>query len=518
MTDEKEAKYYRDKGVVERSGKTPQQALFSYKVLGVDPENIDRMIAEKAGTYEAELISQENRIEQEEAQLRNEVIMLLAQKHPDRDLASEKIVEYIMKNNHIYTVRDDKMPEIYMYEQGIYIPNGQTRIEEIIRRILQKAFRTQTCNDIVKKIMTDTYIDSDKFFTINYKEEIAVQNGILNILTRELKSFNPKKIFFNKCPVIYDKDSTCTVIDAFLSDVLAHPEDRTVYYEIGGFSLLKEYTYEKAFMFVGNGRNGKGKSLELIKRVVGTENTISLPLDALQHDNADVSQLFTKMVNLAGDIGFQDLKDTSMFKGLTGRDLVTAKRKYKLAVVFENYAKFIFACNELPRVYDMSAGFWDRWVLLEFPYYFADKEKWEQTSENDRKGWKIRDDNIIDKIATPEQLSGLLNAFLDGLDRLVKKGKFSTTKGTEDVKNLWIRKSNSFMAFCMDSIEEDYNAYITKKELRNKFSKYCKLHKIKSASDKDIKVTLEIMFGTTENQRMVFNEIDRVWEGIKWKS
>lgn len=515
LQKQKEARYHKDKGVVERSGKTPQQAMFSHRVLGVSLENIDRMIAEKAGTYEKQLIEQENRAEQEEAQLRNEVIMLLATK--ERSKATEKIVQYIEKENNIYTTRDDDKPEIYIYNQGIYIPNGETIIKEITRRIFGLAFTSQLCNDIVNKIMADTYIDIDKFFNINYKDEICVQNGILNIKTRTLSPFTPKKVFFNKCPVIYDKDISCEVIDSFLSDVLAQPEDKKVYYEIGGFCLLKEYTYEKAFMFIGNGRNGKGKSLELIKRVIGAENTISLPLAALSHENADVSQLFTKMVNLAGDIGFADLKDTSMFKGLTGRDLVTAKRKFKTAVIFENYAKFIFACNELPRVYDMSAGFWDRWILLDFPYYFADREKWEQTCENDRKGWKIRDDNIIDKIATPEQLSGLLNAFLDGLDRLFKSGRFSTTKGTEEVKNLWIRKSNSFMAFCMDKIDEDYNEYITKKELRNKFSKYCKIHKIKSASDKDIKATLEMMFGATENQRTVFNDIERIWEGIKWK-
>jgi hypothetical protein len=48
---------------------------------------------------------------------------------------------------------------------------------------------------------------------------------------------------------------------------------------------------------------------------------------------------------------------------------------------------------------------------------------------------------------------------------------FSSTKGSEDVKELWIRKSNSFMAFCLDCLEEDYDSYITKKELRKKRKK-----------------------------------------------
>ena len=114
---------------------------------------------------------------------------------------------------------------------------------------------------------------------------------------------------------------------------------------------------------------------------------------------------------------------------------------------------------------------------------------------------KIRDENIIDKIAHPEQLSGLLNAFLDGLDRLVNNGKFSSTKGTEEIKNLWIRKSDSFQAFCMDMIEEQYDSFVTVKSLKSKFSRYCREHKLKSVSDRAMNMTMETMFGANKKYK-----------------
>jgi len=43
---------------------------------------------------------------------------------------------------------------------------------------------------------------------------------------------------------------------------------------------------------------------------------------------------------------------------------------------------------------------------------------------------------------------------------------------------------------------------------------YCKAHKIKGASDKNIKVVLEEMFGVTESQN---SSGMRVWEGVKFK-
>ena len=64
-----------------------------------------------------------------------------------------------------------------------------------------------------------------------------------------------------------------------------------------------------------------------------------------------------------------------------------------------------------------------------------------------KKDLKIADTQIIQKLTSPEEMSGLLNKALDGLDRIRGQGDFSYSKNTEEVKNMWIRKSDSFMAF-----------------------------------------------------------------------
>ncbi|GAG05652.1 unnamed protein product, partial [marine sediment metagenome] len=217
--------------------------------------------------------------------------------------------------------------------------------------------------------------------------------------------------------------------------------------------------------------------------------------------------------NVAGDIGGDDLKDTSMFKALTGRSLVSGQRKFLPPVTFVNYSKFIFACNELPFAYDNSRGFWDRWILLEYPFTFV------EAGEVDAdKNFKLRDENVIEKITTKEELSGLLNKFLDGLNNLILNKSFSTTKGTGEIKNLWIRRSNSVMAFCLDMITDDYEGHITKKQFRKRYVDYCKEHKIQPKSDYVIKRTLGEMFGASEGTRdIVGSKYERSWEGVKWK-
>jgi len=477
-------------------------------------------LAELGGLQEELKKSRERFIEQtkksekeEEQQILFKFLSLIKdKKHSD---ASELIAEYIKKNNHIYTTKEDNKSEMWIYKDGVYLPSGKSEIKKIMRRLLGKWYNIYYYNQVINKLEPDTYIETKEFFGQNYVYEIPVQNGILNILTRELHPFTHEKIFFNKLPVKYDPLANCPQIEKFLKDVLAKEDDLLVFYEIGGFCLLKEYKFEKAFMFVGDGRNGKDKSLELIKRTIGVENCCSVPLSSLVPDSFIISEFFGKMVNIAGEINNQDLKDTSVFKALTGRSLVSAPRKFLNPITFVNYAKFIFACNELPMVYDNSRGFWERWVLLEFPYIFVSKEELEKEKNNPR--LKLRDENIIDKITTPAELSGFLNKCLDGFDRLLLQKDFSTTLGSKEIKDLWIRKSNSVMAFCLDNIEENYEGFISKKEFRKRYTEYCKKHKIKIKSDYVIKRTLEEMFGSIEENKEVLGYWTRCWGGIKWK-
>jgi len=429
--------------------------------------------------------------------------------------ATEEIVRYILKNYVIKSTKVDKQNEIWIYNNGIYVPNGRSEIKEITRKILLESYSIFYANIILNKIEADTFIEPAEFFNSEIVDEVAVENGILNVITRELLPFTKDKIFFSKLNVNYNPEIECPNVDSFLGDVLADKSDRDVFYEMGGFALYKEYRFEKAFMLVGNGRNGKDKTLELIKRLIGVNNCCSVPLNSLHPDSFVISEFFGKMMNVAGEISNNDLKDTAMFKALTGRSVVSASRKFMNAITFQNYAKFVFACNELPMVYDNSRGFWDRWVILKFPYTFVTQKELDTSKET---GLKLRDECIIDKITTEDEMSGMLNMFLDGLERLIKNKTFSISKGTQEIKEFWIRKSNSVMAFCIDSIGEDYDSFITKKNFRKEYFKYCKIHKIKAKSDYVIKRTLEEMYGASEGNRQDENkQWTKSWECVRFK-
>jgi len=438
------------------------------------------------------------------------VISLLAS-NQRRD-ATEELCKEIKRLNHIYTTRDDEKSEMWIYNTGIYIPQGKTFIREFCRRVLGKAFTTTLANEVISKIETDTYIDQDEFFKNDNISEVAVENGILNIFKGELKSFSPDTIFFNKLPVKFDESKDCPSVKAHLKAVLKNEEDIPVFQELFGFLLLKEYKFEKMFMFLGDGRNGKSKTVELMKRFIGVENCANIPPKQFETDGFSVGELFNKMANLGADIGSDTLKDTSSLKALTGRDMISAQRKFLNRVSFTNYAKLIFCCNKLPRTFDSSMAFWNRWVLIEYPFTFLSQEELDVAV--DKKWLKLKDGDIVSKLTTPEELSGLLNWALKGLYRLLEKGDFSYSKNTDEVKTMWIRRSNSFEAFLMDECVEDWDSKIRKDDLRKAYGLYCRKFKVKNVGDKVIKGTLENMgVGTS---RASDPDRSMVWDGLKF--
>ena len=177
-------------------------------------ETIEKEQLNKKEEIQKEYVEKKKKKENILYSLKMNVVSLLAQKK--RREATEEIVEYIESKEFIYTIKDDIKSEVWIYQNGVYQPNGKSHIAEECRKILEEHFTTHLMNEIISKIEADTYIESEDFFKNDYIEEIPVQNGILNIKTKKLYPFNPKKIFFNKLPVKYNPKATCPNIEKHL--------------------------------------------------------------------------------------------------------------------------------------------------------------------------------------------------------------------------------------------------------------------------------------------------------------
>jgi len=446
----------------------------------------------------------------------------------DSPLATEKIVELFEAENYVFALRNDDKDEIWIYNNGIYEPNGISHIKEFVRKILLKGYTTHFANMVIDKIKIDNFIGAEVFFESanQLKDEIPLWNGVLNLKTRKLSHFEPHKIFFSKIPVDYKPHIKPDKTIEFFKDILEREEDIAVLQEWFGYCLLKDYPIEKAIMLYGKGRNGKGQLLELMKRFVGFDNVAGVSLNRLVDENSfNISELHNRLINIGGDIDGSYLERVGMFQQLTGNDLISAKRKFKTDIKFTNYAKLIFACNNLPTPGQTSEGFWDRWMLLKFPFKFVHQEIYNKATNEERKFWKIRKNNIIVDLMSEKEMSGLLNWALLGLDRLLEKGHFTLTKSTQDVKEKWLKTTNSLIAFCEETITEDYDSMVTKEDFRYIYNNWCKENNVESVSDKRIKNYLTKEMGVSDHREFVQlfeeeggkskNKQIYCWKGIK---
>jgi P4 family phage/plasmid primase-like protien len=396
--------------------------------------------------------------------------LMIDPKH--RGTAIELLSREFKKLYHVYTIRHDIKPEMFIYKDGIYKPNGESYIYEYVRNIIDVLYQDSYANKVIEKIRVDTYIDEDIFYQETPLNLIPFNNCILDLEINECLDYDPKLRFMNKHPVNYDPIQKPELILKFLKDITKGEKDLKTLQEISGYCLWRENKFEKSIMLLGNGRNGKSKFIELLKEMLGYQNVVNISLSDIEKNNFALSNLHNKHANFSPDLSKEVLENTGNFKSLIGRDTITADRKHKSAIHFKNYSKFIFATNNLPYTMDQSDGFFDRWVIIDFPFKFVDVPT--KTYE------KLKDANIIDKITTPKEMSGFVNWALEGLHRLFKRGDFTISDTTDDIKNKWLRESSSITGFWQECIEYTSNRKdnISLSDFETAYSNYCMKHKL----------------------------------------
>jgi len=359
----------------------------------------------------------------------------------------------ILKNMNFVTFEDTH--ETYVYNDGIYHPHGDARIHAKVQEVLKKEASTHRVTEVVNHIKRSTYHNRKEKQTD--KSLICLRNGILKINETEIMPHSPDYIFFNQIPVEYHPHADCPKIKEFVSQVVSK-DDVPVIQELFGYCLLRDYSLDKAFLFVGEGSNGKSTLLNLLTQFLGRENVSGVALQDLDRNRFATAELHGKLANVYADLPDRALHRTGTFKMLTGGDLIYAERKFKGHFPFVNYAKLIFSCNKIPESRDDTTAFYRRWVLINFPYTFEGDDA---------------DTNILNKITTEDEMSGLLNWALAGLDRLLLNGRFSYSHTTEDIRQDYIKKSNPVLAFVEDSVEPDPKGEIPKDVLYRAFCDYC---------------------------------------------
>ena len=396
------------------------------------------------------------------------------------------------------TLRDTE--EVIYYEEGYYHYEGEAIIRAVSEKIFGEHLNSYRVNEILNHIRRSTYIKREELnndlWTLN------LENGLFNIETFEFCPHTPNLLTTIRIPLTYDSTATCPEIDKFISEIV-YPEHVKLIKEMIGYCLFHDYTYQNWFLLHGDGENGKSKLLSLIGKFLGEENISSIGLQDLNQRFAPVN-LYGKSANVVADMSDADLKRTARLKQLTGGDLITAEPKFKNAFTYFNFAKLIYSCNKVPLTEDKSRAFFRRVIFIPFPNRFV-------VGEN-------ADENILKKLTTEKELSGLFNIAVESLKNITGNGGFSGYLTAEENEELYERASNPVYGFFHDCCEIDVEKYVIKMEFYDGFCEYCKEKKIVAFSEKKFTQEMKLLTRMEDEQKTVEKGYrKRVWKGISIK-
>lgn len=334
---------------------------------------------------------------------------------------------YFRNDNRVYC----KNGRLYMYDKGYYSDN-QGKIEKRMIQYIPELSAMQR-REVIQYLKLIS--DEPKITSMYY---VSCDNGLLDIRTKSLTPYTPDIFLSNKIPTSYDDNAYDINVDNMLNKISCNSKEiRALLEEMIGYCLIPTSKFQKAFILYGDGSNGKSSFLDMVISLLGDNNVSSLSLKELNH-NFKLSEITSKMANIGDDISDEYLTDSSIFKKLVTGEEITVDKKNEQPYKIRNYAKMIFAANNLPATYDKSNGMMRRLAIIPFNAVI-------------KKTDKDYDPFIIDKLTTDNAKSYLLKLAVDGIRRVFENNKFTEPQEVIDMINEYSKENNNVLQF-LDNI------------------------------------------------------------------
>jgi putative DNA primase/helicase len=366
----------------------------------------------------------------------------------------------------VHTFKDNKDIVTYnkVADNGVWNMDGPKEIEQVVSEFVEvcgKALKEQLTRfvmlEVLAQIQWKTYIDRETFKSPPGK--IPLLNGVYDLASGKLEPHSQENNFLYQSPVKYDPAATCPTVDRFLEQVLGYKKQLA--YEMAGYAIAESNPnkWQRAFMLIGPGDNGKSTFLNLVTVFLGKQNVSQQTLQALVENRFAAAALDHKLANIVADIGDRSLYKTAMFKALTGGDGIAAEHKFKDFYDFVSRAILMFSCNVLPESYDDSDAYHKRWVIAQFENVFTEDRK---------------DPELLEKLTTPTELSGFFNKAIAAYKEMQTRGTF-TGEGasTAEKRESYSKLSDPVQCFLDGEILFQPDGLTNKQVLFEQFNVFC---------------------------------------------
>jgi putative DNA primase/helicase len=387
---------------------------------------------------------------------------------PDNEKLKNRHIQVIVIEQILELAKDNNWGICKQYD-FIYLFNGEywglLEAEELKTFLGDAAERMGICN-----------VDAQHF---NFKDQLYKQfmaaanlpkpEQLINVININLKNgtfevtaegnrlnpFNRSDFMTYQLPFEYDLEAKAPLFSAYLDRVLPEKELQSILAEYLGYIFIHTSTLklEKTILLYGSGANGKSVFYEIVRSLLGEQNTSEFSLQSLTNENGYYrAMIANKLVNYASEINGKLI--SSIFKQLVSGEPVEARLPYGRPFTLTQYAKLIFNCNELPKDVEYTEAYFRRFLIIPFKVTIPEEEQ---------------DKQLAQKIINHE-LSGVFNWVLQGLERLLEQKCFTHSETVKIACEQYKTDSDSVKLFLE---EEEYSPHLTNYEpIKRLYSQY----------------------------------------------
>jgi putative DNA primase/helicase len=422
------------------------------------------------------------------------------QRDSDDPGLTKRLADAITATDHF---AQDVGGQLCRYHAGVYRPKGAAYVKQRVKGLLHDwRLTARWSSHLADEVVEYLRVDAPELWERPPLAVLNVRNGLLDVATSTLQPHDPAHLSAVQLPVDYLPDATCPVWDQFVADVF--PSDaHDLAFEIIAHLMCPDTSLQKAVLLLGEGGNGKSTYLRGVIAFLGREHVTSLSLHKLESDRFAVARLFGKLANVAADLPSADLAGTSVFKALTGGDIVTGEYKYRDSFEFVPFARLIFSANHPPRSADASEAFFDRWTVLPFAGRFRGTAQ------------EIPRTVLDARLADPSELSGVLNRALAVLPGLRARGGFLESASMQAARDEFRDTTDPVAAWLDQATVTRPSAQILKGELLAAFNADAELRGLVPSSATSFGLALKrLRPEVREAQRTIAGRVQWVWLGL----
>lgn len=393
----------------------------------------------------------------------------------------DKFAAFLKNNSHIIRINN----QLHIYKDGIYVPGYQSIESEMIRHIptLNAAKRTEVLKYLEIMIQENTKSEDANL--------IAFENGLLDIVDDAFIAFTPEHIITNKVHWRYNPEAYSEIADEVLNRIACNDvEIRALLEEAIGYCFYRRNELGKCFILIGDKSNGKSTFLSMIQTLLGDENIASLDLKELG-DRFKTAELFGKLANIGDDIGDEFIPNAAIFRKLVTGDRVSAERKGQNPFEFNNYSKFLFSANNIPRIKDKTGAVQRRLVIIPFEATFS--KTLPDGSPNPNFNPYIKH-----LLKTDEVMEYLISIGIQGLKRVLENRAFTVSSKVQKEMDEYEESNNPVLGFIKECKDENF-AIINEptQKVYKRYREYCIENSLQPMSNGELSKQINRLLNTT---------------------